>query len=346
MPPIQNFDQLATTTEEELRKLLLHPKTRADLDVAEAGLARLHDLRLQANLAVFNKATATFVEYTSLLQGVIDTIQVESPAAPALRTFNDLLSAGSTLFAAVREPERMASATAPGEVTITLPVRDEAEAPPRAMPRAAPPPAGGVTLPPVNSRDYQDLADEYVAYFQAADVRPETAGDLGFYVTKLKANRPRYEAVGNPLNIPWYFVGCIHALESGFDFRTHLFNGDPLTARTVHVPAGQPEAPPANGNGAAYSWEESATAAMRLKEFDRAQDWSVPRLLYRWERYNGMGYRTVGVPSPYLWSYSTLYKSGRFVADHRFNPDAPSKQAGAATMLKQLANDGTVDLSV
>ena len=110
------------------------------------------------------------------------------------------------------------------------------------------------------------------------------------------------------------------------------------------MPAGQPVAPPASGNG--YSWEESATAAMKLKDFDQALDWSVPRLLYRWERYNGMGYRGVGVPSPYLWSYSTLYTSGRFVADHQFNPDAPTRQAGAATMLKQLVKDGTVALPV
>ena len=109
------------------------------------------------------------------------------------------------------------------------------------------------------------------------------------------------------------------------------------------MPAGQPVAPPASGNG--YSWEESATAAMKLKDFDQALDWSVPRLLYRWERYNGMGYRGVGVPSPYLWSYSTLYTSGRFVADHQFNPDAPTRQAGAATMLKQLVKDGTVALA-
>ena len=109
------------------------------------------------------------------------------------------------------------------------------------------------------------------------------------------------------------------------------------------MPAGQPVAPPANGNG--YSWEESATAAMKLKDFDQAEDWSVPRLLYRWERYNGMGYRGVGVPTPYLWSYSTLYTGGRFVADHKFDPDAPTRQAGAATMLKQLVKDGTVVLA-
>ncbi len=343
MPPVENFNQLVTNTEAELRNLLQHPRTRADIDAAEAGLARLHELRLQAILADFNKATATFVEYTNLLQGVIDKIRVNSPATPALRTFNDLLSAGSTVFAALRAPERLASATAPGEVTITLPVRDEADAPPGAVPATPPAGVGEARLPPINSKDYGDLADEYAAYFRAADIRPQAAGDLASSVTLLKANQKRYEAVGNPLQIPWYFIGCIHALESSFDFQTHLFNGDPLTARTVHVPEGQPVPPPADG--VAYSWQESATAAMRLKEFDRATDWSVPRLLYRWERYNGMGYRGVGVPTPYLWSFSTLYTRGRFVADHRFDPAAPSRQAGAATMLKQLVKDGTVVLA-
>ena len=135
----------------ELQNLLNNADTHEEVAAARSALARLHQLRLQDILADFNKASATFVEYTSLLQSVIDQIEVELPATPAPRTFNDLLSAGSTVFAAIRAPERLASATAPDDVTIMLPVTDEAEAPPSAMPRAAPPPAGAVRLPPVNS---------------------------------------------------------------------------------------------------------------------------------------------------------------------------------------------------
>ena len=189
---------------------------------------------------------------------------------------------------------------------------------------------------------YGDLEDEYVACFHAAQPRPERAGDLNFYLANLRKHRDRYQAVGAPFGIPRYFIGCIHALEGGFDFNTHMFNGDPLTARTVHVPRGQPEAPPANGER--YTWEESATAAMRLKGFDHDGDWSLPRLLYRWEGYNGFGYRSRGVPTPYLWSFSTLYDRGRFVADHQFDPNARSKQAGAATMVKALVDEGIVTL--
>ena len=308
---------------------------------AEEALQRLHALRSQIILAEFNRATPAFVEQTELLQDVIDRIRVDSPATPVLRTFNDLLAASSAVYAAVREPERLASATEGlDDITITLPVRDEQDVPPGSASDDVA--VGEARLPPIDSTSYSDLKDEYVAFFRAAQPRPEWDGDLSFYLTKLKRHRDRYQAVGDPLGIPWYFIGCIHALEGGFDFNTHLFNGDPLTARTVHVPKGQPEEPPANGER--YTWEESAAAAMKLKAFDLDGDWSLPRLLYRWEGYNGFGYRSRGVPTPYLWSFSTLYDKGRFVADHQFDPNASSKQAGAATMVKGLVDQGIVTL--
>jgi len=59
-------------------------------------------------------------------------------------------------------------------------------------------------------------------------------------------------------------------------------------------------------------------------------------MLYRCERYNGMGYRSRGIHSPYLWSYSNLYQKGRFTGDHVFDPDNISSQCGAAILLQRL----------
>jgi lysozyme family protein len=42
------------------------------------------------------------------------------------------------------------------------------------------------------------------------------------------------------------------------------------------------------------------------------------------------------VATPYLWSYSDHYDKGKFVADGKYNPDAVSKQVGAAILLKEL----------
>ena len=75
---------------------------------------------------------------------------------------------------------------------------------------------------------------------------------------------------------------------------------------------------------------------LRLKGYDKIGDWSIPIALFLFEKYNGMGYRALHVPSPYLWSFSDRYTSGKFVADHQFDPNAVSQQCGAAVMLKAL----------
>ena len=59
-------------------------------------------------------------------------------------------------------------------------------------------------------------------------------------------------------------------------------------------------------------------------------------MLYRLEAYNGFGYRSSGRATPYLWSFSNLYSTGKFVADGHFEPKAHSQQCGAAVMLKLL----------
>ena len=38
----------------------------------------------------------------------------------------------------------------------------------------------------------------------------------------------RYEQAVSNTSIPWYFLAIIHGMETGFDFNTHLHNGDPF----------------------------------------------------------------------------------------------------------------------
>jgi lysozyme family protein len=73
-----------------------------------------------------------------------------------------------------------------------------------------------------------------------------------------------------------------------------------------------------------------------MKGYARQKDWSVPRALYRFESYNGWGYRGRNVNTPYLWSFSKHYSKGKFVSDGKYDPSAVSKQCGAAVMLKAL----------
>jgi lysozyme family protein len=168
-------------------------------------------------------------------------------------------------------------------------------------------------------------------------VRPGNEGNVAYYVKRLNQGRPTYEQVGADLNgIPWFFIGITHGMEGGFNFSAHLHNGDPLTARTVQVPAGRPRAgaPP-------FTWRQSAADAMTMKGFHQVTDWSTPHMLYLLERYNGLGYRVNGLPTPYLWSFSNLYEKGKFVADGQYDPQAVSKQCGAALMMKAVIETPT-----
>jgi lysozyme family protein len=194
------------------------------------------------------------------------------------------------------------------------------------------------TRTPSRARDFAGLKGEYAALFASAALRPER-GDLArWHITALRQFRRRYESVTRATEVPWYFIGLIHGLEASYNFRAHLHNGDaPLSQRTRQVPAGRPRA-----WTAPYDWEASAVDALKLMGFAGASDWSLERTLYRLEAYNGFGYRKLGVPTPYLWSFSNHYEAGKYVADGSFNPRAKSQQCGAATTLKLLTEAGEV----
>jgi len=68
---------------------------------------------------------------------------------------------------------------------------------------------------------------------------------------------------------------------------------------------------------------------------------------FKLEGFNGFGYRTrhPEVLIPYLWSFTNHYQKGKFVADGKFDPNAVSKQCGAAAILKPLSLDGTIDFN-
>lgn len=177
------------------------------------------------------------------------------------------------------------------------------------------------------------LAAEYSGLYDSCEIRAERFTEVDRVADAVVASKSRYEAAAGALGIPWFFVGGIHNLESSLHFDRHLHNGDPLTGRTIQVPSGRPPTgdPP-------FTWEESAADALRFERLDRVDDWSLPRLLYEVEKYNGWGYRSFHpeVLSPYLWSLTKHYEKGKYVADGRWSDTAMSKQCGFAAVIRRL----------
>lgn len=199
---------------------------------------------------------------------------------------------------------------------------------------------GDAPAVPLKSTKLDVLADEYEMLFRTTRPRADNASMIEGAVGRMLAGKPHYEAVADGVgSVPWYVVGVINELESTSNFATHLHNGDPLNKRTVHVPRGHPR----TGNPP-FTWDESAIDALKLKDFHTFNDWGLPSTLHRLEKYNGFGSRERGVHSPYLWSCSTHYTKGKFVADHEWDPEAVSKQVGAGVILFVLEQKGEIRL--
>jgi lysozyme family protein len=175
------------------------------------------------------------------------------------------------------------------------------------------------------------LRPEYEQLFGSMEIRSNRIAAADQIVDKIVRHSNVYQAIMDAVGMPWQIVGVIHSMESDLNFRTHLHNGDPLTARTVKVPAGRPR----TGNPP-FTFQESAIDALMQKKLNEITDWGVASTLFQLERYNGFGNRARGIHSPYLWSFCNHYTKGKFVQDGVFDPDAVSQQCGAVVLLRRM----------
>lgn len=150
------------------------------------------------------------------------------------------------------------------------------------------------------------------------------------------AAKARYQAVAARTGVPWFFIAVVHQRESSQNWTASLAQGDPFDRVSVHVP---------KGRGPFGSWEDAAVDALSncAPYAARNTDWSAGGLLTMLEQYNGLGYAAKGLPSPYVWSGTDQYASGKYVADHVYDPTAVDKQLGCAGLLMAMR---TVDASV
>lgn len=185
--------------------------------------------------------------------------------------------------------------------------------------------------------NFDDLKDDYESLWSRMELKPSMSKGVDYGAAKVLSGRARYEAVSEKTGVPWFMIGLMHLMESGCDFSKHLHNGDPLTARTINVPKGRPK------TKGPWTWEESAVDAIVYDKLDKVSDWSLPRVAYCMESFNGWGYRKYHpeVANPYLWSGCTHYARGKYVEDPpgsktRWVADLESKQVGSMPVLKKL----------
>jgi lysozyme family protein len=171
------------------------------------------------------------------------------------------------------------------------------------------------------------ISQEYEDKFNNLIVNPGVFEPALNAAKRVLAFKSTYEEISKATNVPWWMVGLIHLRESDLNFGTYLGNGQSLHHRTTIVPVGR---------GPFDSFADGAIDALKLQHLSGLSDWSIGNVLVRLEVFNGLGYRMKGVPSPYIWAGSNLYKSGKYVADGVYDPNVVDKQIGCAVVLRML----------
>lgn len=170
--------------------------------------------------------------------------------------------------------------------------------------------------------------------WQACVVNAASITQLDRVAKRLITAKERYQSVEKKTNVPWPVIAVIHEREASQSWMANLAQGDRWDRVSTHIPRGQ---------GPFKSWEEAAINALTADKLSAWGDWSIGSTLTALEKYNGLGYYNKGRPSPYVWSKTNQYKSGKYVADGVYSPTAVDVQDGCAALLKRMmVQDSTI----
>jgi lysozyme family protein len=175
--------------------------------------------------------------------------------------------------------------------------------------------------------DFDALTRASLQRWQNAKLTRKSLSDR--VAQSLVAAKKRYQAVEAKTGVPWAVIAVIHERESSQNWGRSLAQGDPWNRVSVHVPAGR---------GPFSSWEEAAIDALLNCHpyLAKRKDWSLAGVLIALEMYNGLGYASKGVPSPYLWAGTNQYTSGKYVRDGVYDEGHVDQQLGCVAMLLSM----------
>ncbi len=179
------------------------------------------------------------------------------------------------------------------------------------------------------AQSFEQLRPEYAELWRGMEIRPDRLDAVTRIANKLIGFKPRYQEAAQATGVPWFVIAALHNRESDANFNTYLGNGEPLDRVTRLVP---------KGRGPFRSWVSGAIDALRHDGLDQVKEWTPERACYEIEKFNGFGYRNnhPEVKSPYLWSFSNNYRSGKYVGDGHFVSSVVDQQCGAMPVVKRI----------
>ena len=168
----------------------------------------------------------------------------------------------------------------------------------------------------------------YEHLYKTLTILPGKEGECRTAAMKVLRGKARYQNAGALCGAPWEVIGIIHLMESGCSFNRQIVNGEFWNLKTRLYPPNL---------GPWDSWEDAAFSGMMRFRKRFPAVWSVGTIGLFLERWNGMGYASREVNSPYLWSMSNHGEgAGKFVSDGKYDASAVSDQVGAMVALSLI----------
>jgi lysozyme family protein len=110
-------------------------------------------------------------------------------------------------------------------------------------------------------------------------------------------------------------------------FNAYFGNGDALDRPTTHVP---------RNRGPFQSWEDGVVDSLALDHISVPKAWTWALACYEWELWNGFGPRNHGRASGYVWSGTSVYQGGKYVADGVWSRGTYDSQLGCVALAKAI----------
>lgn len=178
---------------------------------------------------------------------------------------------------------------------------------------------------------FEERKAHYEGQWSIMKVKPERVTSVDAAARLLLKSKSRYEAVARKTNVPWFVIAIIHMREASGSFAGVLHNGEKIIGtgrKTRLVPAGR---------GPFSTWEDAAVDALKMRGMGKVTTWTIPRICYEVEAYNGWGYWWRGdKSSAYLWAGTNIDGGGKYIADHVWSSKAQDAQNGAMAVLQRL----------
>ena len=182
------------------------------------------------------------------------------------------------------------------------------------------------------SHPFIELQAEYESWVAHVVPNPDRVHEIDEVARHLTQDTilQNYLEVQEAIGIPAVVQACICEREDGTNFSKSPAQGDPWNRVSIHVPRGIGPFPSWKA-AAIYSW----TKADALNVIS-VPAWTMPYACFKWEGYNGFGYRAHGVRTPYVVGGTNLQQPGKYISDGSFDPNHMDSQLGCLPIAMRM----------